>query len=133
MRVTKRRVAVVGFAALVALNISLWLAQGVLALPGSLASYFFGPKFVRGEIILQDSAGAHDYLIDRGHIRSLGPSSLVLRERDGTVVTVPVSATATITFKGAPTSFSALKRGMVVTTVREGQSAPAETVQATPR
>jgi hypothetical protein len=133
MRVTKRRVAVVGFAALVALNISLWLAQGVLALPGSLASYFFGPKFVRGEIILQDSAGAHDYLIDRGHIRSLGPSSLVLRERDGTVVTVPVSAAATITFKGAPTSFSALKRGMVVTTVREGQSAPAETVQATPR
>jgi hypothetical protein len=133
MRASKRRVAVVGVVALVALNVSLWLVQGVLALPGSLANYFFGPKFVRGEIVLQDSAGAHDYLIDRGRIKSLTAGSLVLRERDGTVVTVPVSSTASITFKGAATTFSGLRRGMVVTTVREGQSAPAETVQATPR
>ena len=123
-------------AALLLVNAVLLAAQPGLALPGSLpnqlGNYFFGPKLVRAEVLLSDSGGLHDYRIDRGVIRAKVPGSLTLRERDGTLVTIAVSPSASITRGGRPVPFSLLRRGLVATVIRDGD-APAIEVRITSR
>ncbi len=112
------------------LNASLWLAQGVLAGPlGGLGDYFFGPKMVRAEAVLLDNGVLRDFRIDRGRLRSTAGHALVLRERDGSMVTVPVAPEARIDIDGRQVPFAALRVGMLVTTIRDGDQ-PAETVKA---
>ena len=123
-------------AALLLVNAVLLSAQPGFALPGSLpgslGSYFFGPKLVRAEVLVKERDGLHDYRIDRGVIRGKSPGSLTLRERDGTLVTIAVAPTAFVTLRGRPSSFAALRRGMVATVVRDGD-APASEIRATGR
>jgi hypothetical protein len=119
-------------AALLALNAVLFAAQPGLALPGSLASYFFGGKMIRAEVIVQDGGALHDYRLDRGRIRAVSAGSLTLWERDGTLVVVPVAGDAEIRLNGRIVRLSALRRGMNALTVRDG-GAPASTVRATGR
>ena len=118
-------------AALLALNAVLLGAGSGLALPGSLATYLFGPKMVRGEIVVKDGGVSHDYRIDQGRIRVVGTGASVLSlyERDGQLVTVPVAPGARITLGGRTVPLTALKRGMRAITVRDGNAA-AESVQA---
>jgi hypothetical protein len=116
-------------AALLALNAVLFAAQPGLALPGSLADYFFGSKLVRAEVIVKDGAGLHDYRLDRGRIRAVSAGSLTLVERDGTVVVVPVAADGDIRLNGRAVPLSVLRRGMTAVTVRDA-GAPASTVRA---
>ena len=52
------------------MNATLRVAQPGLALPGSLANYFFGPKLVRAEVLVKDGGVLHDYRVDRGTIRN---------------------------------------------------------------
>jgi len=125
----KRRTVVWGFAVLLALNAVLLVAQPGLAVPGSLGNYFFGPKLVRAEVLVQDGGVLHDYRIDRGIIRAKSDEALSVLERDGSVVTIPVAPTASITIGGRPAAFSALRRRMVVTVIRDGD-APATEVRA---
>ena len=128
----KQRIAVWTVAALLALNAAL-LAEGAgMALPGSLGTYFFGPKLVRAEVLVKDGGVVHDYRIDRGVIRAKSPGMLALLERDGSLVTIAVAPTAAITIAGRPAAFSALRRGMVATVIRDGD-APANEVRATAR
>ena len=115
--------------ALLAVNAVLLAAQPGFALPGSLGAYFFGPKLVRAEVLVKESDGLHDYRVDRGVIRDKSPGSLTLRERDGTLVTIAVAPAAAVTLGGRPSSFSALRRGMVATVVRDGD-APASEIRA---
>ncbi|MEO5574745.1 MAG: hypothetical protein ABIR67_14135 [Gaiellaceae bacterium] len=119
-------------AALLAVNATLLLAQPGLALPGSLGSYFFGPKLVRAEVLVKDGGVLHDYRIDRGAIRSKAGGTLTLLERDGTLVAIPVAPTASIAVGGSPASYAALRRGMVATVIRDGD-APANEVRANRR
>jgi hypothetical protein len=129
-RMPKKGIAVWTVAALLALNAVL-LAEGAgMALPGSLGTYFFGPKLVRAEVLVKDGGVLHDYRVDRGVIRAKSPGSLSLLERDGSLVTIAVAPSATITIGGGPASFSALRRGMVATVIRDGD-APANEVRAT--
>jgi hypothetical protein len=123
------RKAVWTVVALLALNAVLFAAQPGLALPGQLASYFFGPKLVRAEVIVNDAAGLHDYRLDRGRVRAVSAGSLTLVEKDRTVVVVPVAADADITLNGRRVSLSVLRRGMTALTVRDA-GAPASTVRA---
>ena len=125
-------VGIGALAALLTLNAALWLAQGGLALPGSLAQYFFGPHLVRAEVILKDGGVLHDFRLDRGRVRAVTSSSLTLFERDGTLQTIPVATNATVRLDGAPSSLSALSRGMRALTIRDGD-APAQSVQVTTR
>jgi len=126
----KKGIAVWTVAALLALNAVL-LAEGAgLALPGSLGGYFFGPKLVRAEVLIKDGGVLHDYRVDRGVIRAKPDGALSVLERDGSVVTIPVAPSAAITIGGIPASFSALRRGMVATVIRDGD-APATEVRAT--
>ncbi len=125
----KKGIAVWTVAALLALN-GVLLAEGAgLALPGSLGTYFFGPKLVRAEVLVKDGGALHDYRVDRGVIRAKATGTLSILERDGTVVSISVSPAAVITLDGRPTSFAALRRQMVVTVIRDGDS-PAIEVRA---
>jgi hypothetical protein len=81
---------------------------------------------------LVDGGVVHDYRIDRGRIRAIAPGSLTLREKDGSVVTIAVSPTASITLGGRVVSFDRLRPGMGAETVRDGD-APATAVRATLR
>ena len=117
-------------AALLAVNATLFVAQPGLALPGSLGNYFFGSKLVRAEVLVKDGGVLHDYRVDRGVIRAKSPGTLSLLERDGSVVSIAVAPTAAITLDGRPIGFSALRRQMVATVIRDGDS-PAIEVRAT--
>jgi hypothetical protein len=125
----KRSKALWAVVALLALNAVLLVAQPGLAVPRSLGNYFFGPKLVRAEVLIQEGGVLHDYRIDRGTLRGKPAGALVLRERDGTLVTIAVSPIAVVTLGGHPTSIGALKRGMTVTVIRDGD-APAIEVRA---
>jgi hypothetical protein len=111
---------------------ALAVVQAGSAGPASLGAYFFGPKLVRAEVVLQDGGVLHDYRVDRGRIRAVGASSLTLLERDGTLVTVPVSPTAEVRLGGRAVPLQRLRRGFVAITIRDGDQ-PAQTVQATRR
>jgi hypothetical protein len=126
---TKRGKALWAVAALLIVNAVLLVAQPGLALPGNLGNYFFGPRLVRAEVLVKDSGALHVYRVDRGVIRGKSPGELVLREGDGTLVTIAVSPSAAITLRGRPVAFNQLRRGMVATVIREGD-APAAEVRA---
>ena len=129
MRSRRATAAVAAVAALLATNAVLLLTGSGLALPGSLANYFFGPQMVRAEVVMKVGGVQHDYRLDRGRIRAIAPGSLTLLERDKTLVTIQVAPNARITYNGHPVSFVVLRRGMNVLTVRDND-APAELVQA---
>jgi hypothetical protein len=122
--------------AALALNAALWLAQFGFALPKPLADYFLGRKMVRAEVILRTPDGVvHDYRFDQGRIRGKpAGNSLKLYEltNPATTVVVPVAPNARIVINGVPSSFSALRRGMFASTIRQGDG-PAEQVIATGR
>jgi hypothetical protein len=133
MRSGKREKALWAIAALLAVNAVLLAAQPGFArsgaLPGSLANYFFGSKLIRAEVLVKDGGVLHGYRIDRGVIRSKADGTLTLRERDATLVAIPISPTASIRVRGRPASYAALRRGMTATVIREGD-APAIEVRA---
>jgi len=125
---TRRRLALLAAAAVLAAALA--LVQSGAAGPGSLATRFFGPRLVRAEVVLMEGGAPHDYRIDRGRIRAVGAGTLTLRERDGTIVTVPVAAGADVRLGGRAVPLQRLRRGFFATTVREGDAA-ATVVQAT--
>jgi hypothetical protein len=105
-------------------------AAPALALPRALTDRFFGPAMVRAEIIFKDSAGVHDYRVDRGRVRAASAESITLVERDGTVVTVPLSPTTDVRWNGRPVHPARLAgRGAWAETIREGEG-PARAVRA---
>ncbi len=120
-------------AALLVVNIVLIAAQPGLAvttaLPNGLASYLFGPRLVRAEVVLKDGTGLHDFRIDRGRIRTVTAGSVTLLERDRSLVTIDVAATAEIFAGGRRVQLRALRRGMLATVIRDGD-APAIEIRA---
>jgi hypothetical protein len=119
-----------GIAASAAAIAALVLASGGAASLASLGNFFFGPKLVRAEVITSEAGVIHDYRVDRGRIRQVTASSLTLAEKDGTLVSIPVASTASVTLGGRTVLLKQLKRGFTATTVRDG-SAAAATVIAT--
>ncbi|MDX6511971.1 MAG: hypothetical protein QOE36_1475 [Gaiellaceae bacterium] len=115
---------------LLALNAAFWLAHaGFAASPISLIAQYFGPKMVRAEIVWKDGGATHDTRIDRGKVRAVTSTSVTLLEKDGTLVTVPVSPAATVRMNSRVVPLTKLHRGLTVTVIRS-DDAPASTVQA---
>ena len=115
--------------ALVALNSFFWLAQGSFALPRALIDQFFGQRMIRAEVLVQTPTGAQDFRIDRGVIRAVTPGSIIIKEKNGDVVPIQVSTTATVIGPvGRSGSTSALRRGMRVTVIALANQ-PADTIQ----
>ncbi len=102
------------------------------AVPRPFMNHLFGASMMRTEAVLKTATGFVDYRIDRGRVRSVGPSSVTLRERDGLVVTVPVAAGARIQVNGRLSGLAGLKAGMEAMTIRDGNR-PADTIQVPPR
>ena len=101
------------------------------AIPAASAGYFLGNRMLRAEIALKTADGVlHDYLLDRGRIRQVAPYSLTLREADGTMVPLGVSATVRVKLNGKTASFAQLRKGMTATVMRDGDK-PADQVWAT--
>jgi hypothetical protein len=125
MRMRKRWMLVA--TALVALNVTLWLAQGGFALP----SYLFGNSMIRAEVVVKQGSAIHDYRIDRGKIRAVATKgTLTVVEKDGTIEAIPVAPTARITIAGRVSDYLSLRKNMSVTTVRDGVDSPATIVEA---
>jgi hypothetical protein len=118
-------------AALLSLNAVLLVAQPGLALPRSLTSLLFGPSMIRAEVVTKVDGAVHVYRVDRGRIRSVGVDTIIVRERDDTLVPIPIASDAVVT--GVPRgqarrgSLFGLRKGMFVETLREGDN-PAERV-----
>ena len=72
----------------------------------------------------------YDYRVDQGRIKQVGVFTLVLRELDGTDVTINISPTARIKLSGKNASFVQLRKGMMATTIHDGDK-PADQVYAT--
>ena len=115
--------------ALVALNSFFWVAQGGFALPSAIINQLFGSQMIRAEVLVQTPTGAVDYRVDQGVIKTIAPGSLVIREKNGDMVTIQLSGTATVTGPGGRIlSTSLLRRGMRVIAVAPA-NAPAESIQ----
>jgi hypothetical protein len=97
--------------------------------PQSVVALMLGNRLVRAEIALQDTA-LHDYRLDRGRIKQVGVFTLLLREPDGTDVTIDISPGARVKVNGKSASFVQLRKGMMATTMRDGDK-PADQVFAT--
>ena len=118
-------------AALLALNAVLFVAQPGLALPRSLANYFYGNGLIRAEVVVRDAEGIHDWRLDQGRILRVLPARSLLRivEHDGRVVEVQVAPDARNELHGRPVLLTALRRGVRAFVVRDGE-APAVVVLA---
>ena len=99
---------------------------------GQLARYLFGPLLVRAEVIVNDRGTIRDLRVDRGRIVRVRPGAIVLRERDGKRLAVPLAPTVRVQVDSVDATLSALRAGMVATTVRDGD-APASQVLALTR
>jgi len=108
------------------------IRQKVSAELKSLPRFFLGPAMVRAEIVLKRNGVVHDYRIDRGRVRAVTRDSITLVERDGLVVPILVAPQARIELNDRPVGLPAIRKGMDVTAVRDGDG-PAETVEATRR
>ena len=128
MTMNRRRFILLAVA-LVALNTFFWLAQGGFALPGAIINQFFGNRMVRAEVLVQGAGGAiQDWRIDRGVITAVSGTSITLRERDTTVVTIPVDPNARVEGSSRYSSVLQLKRRLRVVVYHQA-NAPAEVVQ----
>jgi hypothetical protein len=75
----------------------------------------------------------HTLVYDRGRIIAVTPTSLTLRERDGSVWVITVAPTAQITLNGQPAALAQLRRAETATTVSvDGGAATKVTVRAGP-
>jgi len=94
---------------LVTLNLVLWFAAPGLALRKAVVQELFGPKLIRAEAI--DSCGrgcTTDWRVDRGVITSVNSTQVTLREADGRVQSIPLSATTKVIRFGSRLPLSAL-------------------------
>jgi hypothetical protein len=128
---TRWKLAIAALTALLALNAGLFVVQPGLALPRSLANYFYGNGMIRAEVVVRDADGMHDWRLDQGRILRVAPARSFLRivEPDGRVVEVQVAPDARIELHGRPVPLGALRRGVRAFVVREGEG-PAVVVLA---
>ena len=95
MTMTRRRFAYLA-AVLVAVNSFFWLAQSGFALPGAIINQFFGGNLIRAEVLVAAPTGTQDWRIDRGVITAIAGTSVTLREKDGTSVTLAIDPNARV-------------------------------------
>ena len=128
MTVKRRRFLYLAVA-LVALNSFFWLAQGGFALPAAIINQFFGNRMVRAEVLVQAADGSiQDWRIDRGTITAVTGTSITLKEKDATTVTIPVDPNARIQGSSRYSSLLQLKRRLRVVVYHQA-NLPAEVVQ----
>jgi hypothetical protein len=128
MKSMKRRRFLLLAVTLVALNSFFWLTQSGFALPKAIINQFFGGNMVRAEVIVAAPGGTQDWRIDRGVITAIAGSNVTLREKDGTIVTLPIDPNARV--QGPPrfASVGLLRKRLRIVVYRQADQ-PATTVQ----
>jgi hypothetical protein len=114
------------------------LAALALATAGGAAQILRGPNLPPGwshaEINVVVRHQPHTLTYDRGRVQIVTASSLTLKERDGTVWTINVAPTATITIGGSPAQLSQVRPREIATTIAvDGGPAVSVTVQIPPQ
>src|SRR3954447_15130446 len=79
---------------------------------GQLARYLFGPRLVRAEVIVNDRGTIRDLRVDRRRMVRLRRGAIVLRERDGRRLAIPLEPTVRVQVDSADATVSALRTGM---------------------
>ena len=93
-------------------------------IPRTVSSYLLGPKLIRAEIAVKGGQSVRGFWVDRGKLlKRYSAGSLNLLERNGTAVTVPVSATARVTLNGRIVTVRALRAGMQIAVVHVDNAA----------
>ncbi len=115
---SRRRFAYLA-ATLVALNVFFWVAQSGFALPPALIDRFFGPNLIRAEVVVGGPRAVNDFRIDRGLIVTAAPGSITVRERDGTVVSIPVTPATKVMGGPGVTTVAQLRPPMRVLVIRK--------------
>ena len=107
---TRRWIIIAAF--VLVLNASLWLATtGLGSALDQVQNQLFGSSMVRAEVVVQGSDGLHDIRVDRGKIVSVSGSSLTLKEKDNSVVTLSVSPAVSVQLNGVTRPMRALRAG----------------------
>jgi hypothetical protein len=128
MSVSRRRFSLLA-AVLVALNLALWVVPQGIAMRQAVVNQLFGARMIRAEVVVQGAGGAPvDYRVDRGVIASATSTAIVLREQDGTTVTIPLGATTSIIGGGHAVVVGGLRRNLRVLVIRHANG-PAEQIQ----
>ena len=74
----------------------------------------------------------HTFTYDHGRVASVGPTSLTLREPDGSVVTIAIDSSTVVRIAGRPASVAQVRRLDMATTVTV-DGGPAALVKVQPR
>jgi hypothetical protein len=90
----------------VTLNMALLLASPGLALRRAIVQQLFGPKLVRADVLTKGG----EWRLDRGVIKQVGGSQLTLREADGRIQAIPLSASTRVVYFGRNLPLSSLTR-----------------------
>jgi hypothetical protein len=103
----RRRLLLVG--TLLTLSVALWLAPAGLALRNAVVKQVFSGKLARLEVIeKRPVGGSTDWRIDHGVITAVSSAQLTLRESDGRIQLVPLSASTRVIRHGRTASLKRL-------------------------
>lgn len=120
--------AVVATGALAGAGSAAMAAQNPLALAKSLPA-----GWSHAQINVVYGRQPHTLTFDRGRVQSVTSSALILRERDGVLVTVPVSPTTRVVIDGRAATLALVRPRMTAVTVSiDGAPAAAIRVQVPP-
>jgi hypothetical protein len=115
--------------ALVALNSFFWLASSGFALPKAIINQFFGGSMIRSEVLIATpGGGTQDWRIDRGVITAISGTTVTLRERDQTVVSLQIDPNARVQGSARITTVAALRKRLRIVVYRLADQ-PATLVQ----
>ena len=127
MTVNRRRFLFLA-TALVAVNSFFWLAQSGFALPKAIIGQFFGGNMIRSEVLISVPGGTQDWRIDRGVIASIVGTNVMLREKDGTTVSVQIDPNARVQGAARFATVAELRKKLRIVVYRQADQ-PATLVQ----
>jgi hypothetical protein len=103
------------------------VAVSLLAFAGTAAAARGGPPppfphlagaWWHVEINVTIKRAPHTLILDRGRVTQVSSLQMTIRERDGSVVVMPLSSTTIVTLANVPATVFALKKRMTVQTMR---------------
>jgi hypothetical protein len=114
---------------LVVLNLVLWLAPQGLAVRQAIVNQLFGARMIRAEVVVRGPGGTPlDYRVDRGVITSVTPTTLELREQDGTTASITLATGTQVTGRPRIETVTQLRRNLRVLVFRQANG-PAELIR----
>lgn len=89
-------------------------SAGAAGAPGET----FPAGWSHAEINVTQGGVSHTLIYDRGRVQQVSPTELVIRERDNSVVMVPVSPQTVVKVNGRPATVAQIKKRFQATTLR---------------